>query len=157
MLIPAAFLFFLSGCAALVYQVTWQRLLVIFSGADVYSATVVVAVFMAGLGCGTLIGGYLADRPAPVRCLGRVFPYAIRFGDALVGANEPIEIDQDAIAARLKDPAVTMYYRQAGIDIAALVGARLIDPGRFAPSAEERARITDINTDLFPRDEFARP
>jgi predicted membrane-bound spermidine synthase len=54
--------FFLSGFAALLYQITWQRLLAIFSGADVYSATMVVAAFMAGLGCGSLAGGHLADR-----------------------------------------------------------------------------------------------
>jgi spermidine synthase len=62
MLIPALAAFFLSGFAALLYQVTWQRMLVIFSGADVYSATMVIAAFMAGLGCGSLGGGYVADR-----------------------------------------------------------------------------------------------
>lgn len=62
MLIPALSAFFLSGFAALLYQVTWQRMLVIFSGADVYSATMVIAAFMAGLGCGSLAGGYVADR-----------------------------------------------------------------------------------------------
>src|ERR671919_1533024 len=62
MLISAFAAFFLSGFAALLYQVTWQRMLVIFSGADVYSATMVIAAFMAGLGCGSLAGGYLADR-----------------------------------------------------------------------------------------------
>ena len=60
---PLAFvIFFLSGFAGLIYQVIWQRLLVVFSGADVYSATVVVVAFMLGLGCGSLAGGYLADR-----------------------------------------------------------------------------------------------
>jgi predicted membrane-bound spermidine synthase len=54
--------FFLSGFAALLYQVVWQRLLVIFSGADVYSVTVIVAAFMGGLGIGSLVGGHLADR-----------------------------------------------------------------------------------------------
>jgi spermidine synthase len=58
----ALVVFFLSGFAALLYQITWQRLLAIFSGADVYSATMVVAAFMAGLGCGSLAGGHLADR-----------------------------------------------------------------------------------------------
>jgi spermidine synthase len=62
MLIPALAAFFLSGFAALLYQVTWQRMLVIFSGADVYSATMVIAAFMAGLGCGSLAGGFVADR-----------------------------------------------------------------------------------------------
>ena len=54
--------FFASGFAALLYQVIWQRLLAIFSGADVYSATVIVAAFMAGLGIGNLAGGIVADR-----------------------------------------------------------------------------------------------
>ncbi len=56
---------FLSGCAALVSQVVWQRLLVIFSGADIYSVTIIVAAFMGGLGAGALVGGRLADRIGP--------------------------------------------------------------------------------------------
>jgi spermidine synthase len=55
-------IFFASGFAALVYQIVWQRLLVIFSGSDVHSATVIVAAFMAGLGCGNMAGAQLADR-----------------------------------------------------------------------------------------------
>ena len=54
--------FFLSGLAALIYQIVWQRLLVFFSGSDVYSSTLVVAAFMAGLGVGHLAGGHFADR-----------------------------------------------------------------------------------------------
>jgi spermidine synthase len=57
-----ALAFFASGFAALVYQIVWQRLLVIFSGSDVYSATTIVAAFMAGLGCGSLAGAKIADR-----------------------------------------------------------------------------------------------
>jgi spermidine synthase len=51
-----------SGFAALLYQVVWQRLLSIFSGADVFSATIIVASFMGGLGIGTAVGGRVADR-----------------------------------------------------------------------------------------------
>jgi spermidine synthase len=40
--------FFASGFAALLYQVIWQRLLVFFSGTDVYSVTLIVTTFMAG-------------------------------------------------------------------------------------------------------------
>jgi predicted membrane-bound spermidine synthase len=54
--------FFVSGFAALLYQVAWQRMLVIFSGADVYSATVIVSAYMAGLGLGSFVGGHVADR-----------------------------------------------------------------------------------------------
>ncbi len=55
-------LFFLSGFAALIYQIIWQRLLGFFSGIDIYSVTITVAAFMAGLGCGSAAGGQLADR-----------------------------------------------------------------------------------------------
>ncbi len=54
--------FALSGFAALLYQVVWQRILVFFTGADVYASTLIVAAFMAGLGLGNLLGGVAADR-----------------------------------------------------------------------------------------------
>ncbi|MDO8834027.1 MAG: hypothetical protein Q7V01_00445 [Vicinamibacterales bacterium] len=62
MLIVAALAFFVSGFAALTYQVVWQRLLGLSLGSDVHSATITVAAFMAGLGLGSLAGGRLADR-----------------------------------------------------------------------------------------------
>ena len=58
----AAALFLISGFAALVYQVIWQRILGIFSGAHIYSITLIVTAFMAGLGFGSLVGGRVADR-----------------------------------------------------------------------------------------------
>ena len=58
----AALLFLISGFAALVYQVIWQRMLGIFSGVHIYSITIIVAAFMAGLGLGSLVGGRIADR-----------------------------------------------------------------------------------------------
>lgn len=62
-------LFFASGAAALVYQVCWQRLLFAAVGADIESITIVVSVFMLGLGLGALAGGQLADHH-PTRALG---------------------------------------------------------------------------------------
>ena len=40
-----------SGATALVYQVAWQRLLALHSGVGLYSVTMIVAAFMAGLDC----------------------------------------------------------------------------------------------------------
>ena len=57
-----ALAFFLSGFAALVYQVAWQRLLFVVVGVDIESVTIVVSTFMFGLGVGALLGGILADR-----------------------------------------------------------------------------------------------
>lgn len=60
---PVAAIFVLSGFAALVYQVAWQRALFTIYGVDIESATVVVTAFMLGLGLGSLAGGRIADRP----------------------------------------------------------------------------------------------
>jgi hypothetical protein len=47
--LPVAYLvFFISGFRALLCQVVWQRLLLVFSGTDIQSVTIVVAAFMAG-------------------------------------------------------------------------------------------------------------
>lgn len=55
-------LFFVSGFAALLYQVTWQRMLVLLSGSDVRSVTIVVSAYLAGLGVGSLAGAFYVDR-----------------------------------------------------------------------------------------------
>jgi predicted MFS family arabinose efflux permease len=57
-----ALLFFVSGIAALIYQVCWQRLLFEAFGVDIESLTIIVSSFMLGLGLGALLGGELADR-----------------------------------------------------------------------------------------------
>lgn len=61
----AAILFLLSGVSALLYQVSWQRVLGIFSGMHIYSITMIVTAFMAGLGFGSFFGGKWADRFSP--------------------------------------------------------------------------------------------
>ena len=48
------FLFFCSGLSGLIYQVVWVRVFGNVFGNTVYSASVVVAVFMLGLGVGQL-------------------------------------------------------------------------------------------------------
>ena len=58
----AGVLFLLSGAAALFYQVSWQRILGVFSGVHIYSITIIVTAFMAGLGFGSFFGGRYADR-----------------------------------------------------------------------------------------------
>src|SRR5207249_2462081 len=55
-------LFFGSGFAALLYQIAWQRMLFGWYGVDLDSISVIVSIFMLGLGVGALAGGWLADR-----------------------------------------------------------------------------------------------
>ncbi len=54
--------FFISGCSALMYQVSWQRALYALIGVDMDSITIIVSVFMLGIGLGGMLGGWLSDR-----------------------------------------------------------------------------------------------
>jgi len=56
-------LFFLSGFPALLYQIVWQRALFTAYGVNVESVTIIVTVFMLGLGLGSLAGGRLSSQP----------------------------------------------------------------------------------------------
>lgn len=56
--------FALSGFSALVYQVSWQRMIGLFSGSDSVSSAIVVGSFLLGIGAGSLLGGWIADRLA---------------------------------------------------------------------------------------------
>jgi spermidine synthase len=54
-------IFFASGFAALIYQITWQRALFAIFGINVEAVTVVVTGFLLGLGFGSLLGGSLSQ------------------------------------------------------------------------------------------------
>ncbi|WP_145028436.1 fused MFS/spermidine synthase [Caulifigura coniformis] len=62
-------IFGLSGSAALIYQVAWQRILALHSGVGIYSVAMIVAAFMAGLGIGSYWGGLKASRFGASRSL----------------------------------------------------------------------------------------
>jgi predicted membrane-bound spermidine synthase/tetratricopeptide (TPR) repeat protein len=54
--------FFASGLSGLVYQIVWVREFGHVFGNTVYSASIVVAIFMLGLGAGGYVFGTVADR-----------------------------------------------------------------------------------------------
>lgn len=58
-------IFFMSGFSALIYQIAWQRMLFTAFGVDLESITVIISVFMAGLGVGAYFGGRIADALLP--------------------------------------------------------------------------------------------
>ncbi|MDQ7006888.1 MAG: fused MFS/spermidine synthase [Acidobacteriota bacterium] len=60
--LAVALLFAASGVAALVDQVVWTRWMALSLGASSYAAVVVLATFMAGLGLGSGIAGWIGDR-----------------------------------------------------------------------------------------------
>jgi spermidine synthase len=55
-------LFFLSGLSGLIYQVVWVRVFGNVFGNTIYSASIVIGVFMLGLGVGSYVVGAWADR-----------------------------------------------------------------------------------------------
>ena len=76
--------FFLSGAAALVYQVVWQRILELSSGIGIYSVAMIVGAFMAGLGLGATWAAW-STRLQPDRALWAFA--AIEVGVAVFGAS----------------------------------------------------------------------
>jgi predicted membrane-bound spermidine synthase len=81
-----------------------------------------------------------------------VFPHVVQVEPMLLGSNEPIVIDKEAIRARAARPEIKSYYLRAGIDITPVVeemlaAVKVVDKGTPAPASAH-------NTDLFPRDEL---
>lgn len=78
--------FFASGCAALIYQLVWQRYLFTGLGVDIDSVTLIVSTFMLGIGIGGGLGGWLADhRPRQ-----RLKMYALaELALAVIGFSSP--------------------------------------------------------------------
>ncbi len=64
-----ALIFAASGAAALIYEVTWTRLLTLRLGHGVAAASTVLAAFMGGLAIGSAIGGRRAATFDPARAL----------------------------------------------------------------------------------------
>jgi spermidine synthase len=54
--------FVFSGIAALLYQLVWQRSLMVIYGSNVESVAMVVSAFLVGLGLGSLVGGQVSKR-----------------------------------------------------------------------------------------------
>ena len=54
-------LFFISGFSALIYQIIWQKKLFLFFGVNIEATTMIVSIFLLGLGFGALLGGKLSE------------------------------------------------------------------------------------------------
>lgn len=56
------FLFFASGISSLIYQISWLRIISRITGSTVYATSIVLAIFIAGLGLGSFLFGRFIDR-----------------------------------------------------------------------------------------------
>ena len=83
---PVYLMFFLSGAAALVYQVVWVRSLTLVFGGSHLAVTAVLSIFMAGLAIGGYAIGRYADRVGkPLRLYGLLELGIAVFALAFVG------------------------------------------------------------------------
>lgn len=55
-------IFFVSGFTGLVYQVAWHRILTLYYSVENISTTLIVSVYMLGLGLGSILGGHFSDK-----------------------------------------------------------------------------------------------
>jgi spermidine synthase len=58
--------FVISGIAALIYQLVWQRSLMMIYGSNIESVAMVVSAFMIGLGIGSIAGGAVSKKRVPL-------------------------------------------------------------------------------------------
>jgi spermidine synthase len=83
-----------------------------------------------------------------------VFPHVLALHDVAVGSLTPIPFDPERIAERLRAPFTHAHYAAGRVDIEAELRRYLSTPPQtFGPDVD-RAALTDLNRDLFPRDEF---
>ncbi|HZH28848.1 MAG TPA: fused MFS/spermidine synthase [Azospirillaceae bacterium] len=82
----------------------------------------------------------------------RAFPYVVRLGDAMIGSDAPIRFDMAAFEAVLRGPAAEGL-RAAGWNADIIVGWLGSRPMQVWGPGDPRPG-TEINTDLFPRDEY---
>lgn len=91
-LLPLAI--FLSGASALIYQVTWQRILVRLVGASLPAVSLVLALFMGGLACGSFVAARTADRvknPARIYAMLELVLAILGIGSAFLARTENIQ------------------------------------------------------------------
>lgn len=82
-----------------------------------------------------------------------VFPHVVllRPVSVLIGSDQPIAMDQEALMERLRSPEMTAFARRGNPAIADL--SQMI-AGEMAVWTPETPRVAPPLTDMFPRDEF---
>ena len=141
---------FLSGCAALVYQILWIRGLALVLGSTTASICTVVAAFMGGLALGSALIGRWVDRHGRLLRLYALLEVGIQQPRADTRRVEDGAVPLDAVVERqrleergLDDPEPSL----AGAQVPEVV--RAVD-GRETPAtdATESARRGDLLGEL---------
>jgi hypothetical protein len=119
--------FFLSGAAALIYQVLWTRRLSLTFGVTVYAASTVLAVFMAGLAIGSYIAGRVSDRvERPVRLFALVEVLIAITALITPYALQGVESLYVSIAPSLTDAQILKTLVRGGLAALVLIGPAIL-------------------------------
>jgi spermidine synthase len=108
-------LFFFSGAAGLVYELTWVRLFSVVFGSSTHAIAVVLALFMLGLALGALLLGRLSDRWREPLLLYGVIELAIAGSGAMVPR-----------LVRAAEPAIALLYQSGIPPLPRLTALRLV-------------------------------
>lgn len=84
----------------------------------------------------------------------QVFPYGVRVGDALIGSNEPFPFSLEEVTAKLRERPMREHLQAGGWDPEDLVAWLSARPVEGWSPESPPPRTGDINTDLFPKDEY---
>lgn len=82
-----------------------------------------------------------------------VFPYVYEIGKfILIGSNEPVQIDQQILTKRLEDSFTKNHYAKANIDVVK-ASQQYMNQTVTIQNGQIKT-LSDINTDMFPKDEY---
>lgn len=104
-------------------------------------------------------GGYAVSWTPTRRALDSLvaaFPHVLVAGQIGFGSEAPVRFDPAEIRARLSQPFTQRYYAAAGLDMHQQLLAYLTEPPRVFGPDFDRSALTDLNHDLFPKDEFRK-
>ena len=86
------FLFLFSGVASLIYQIVWVRMLTLVFGHTIYSVSIVLSAFIAGLGLGSYLWGRTIDKTGkPLLVYGKI-EILIGISAAFLSINKGLSI-----------------------------------------------------------------
>jgi spermidine synthase len=121
---PLALLFFASGFGAILYQLIWQRMLYALVGINVEVVTLIVSLFIGGLGIGSLLGGRASRADDPARLVRRFA--AVELGIGLFGLVSPRLLGAlGSLAADLSPPAMALAIAAVVLPPTMAMGATL--------------------------------
>ena len=82
-----------------------------------------------------------------------IFPYVYEIGKfILIGSNEPVQIDQQVLTKRLEDSFTKNHFLKANIDVKR-ASQQYMNQTVMLQNGQVK-KLSDINTDMFPKDEY---